>query len=105
MAESFDRYQQFRTDGEIEIVPFAEVPVKDTDFYETYKQGGERLDQISNRYYNSSDYGWLIMQANPEYGSIEYRIPDNSVLRIPFPLATSLQDYQESVNKIKKLNS
>lgn len=103
MASSFDRYQQFRKDGEIELVPFGEIPKKDTDFYEVYKQGKERLDQISYRYYGSPDYAWLIMQANPNFGSIEFRIPDGVTLRIPYPLTSSLQSYQESINNIKKL--
>lgn len=100
----FDRYEQFRKDGKIEIVPFGEIPVKDSDFYEVYEKGKTRLDQVSYKYYNSSDYAWLIMQANPEYGSIEYRIPDGVTLRIPFPLGTSIQDYQDSIDAYLKRN-
>lgn len=98
----FDRYEQFRKDGKIEIVPFGEVPVKDSDFYERYEKGKTRLDQLSYKYYKSPDYAWLIMQANPEYGSIEYRIPDGVTLRIPFPLGTSVQDYQNSIESYYK---
>ena len=29
-------------------------------------------------------FGWLIMQANPEYGGSEIDIPDNTTLKIPF---------------------
>lgn len=100
----FDRYEQFRKDGKIDIVPFGEIPVKDSDFYEVYEKGKTRLDQVSYKYYNSSDYAWLIMQANPEYGSIEYRIPDGVTLRIPFPLGTSIQDYQDSIDAYLKRN-
>ena len=105
VSNSFDRYSQFRKDGEIELVPFGEIPVKDSDFYEVYKKNGQRLDQISYKYYGSPDYAWLIMQANPQYGSIEFRIPDSVTLRIPYPLASSLQAYQESINEHKKLYS
>jgi len=100
----FDRYEQFRKDGKIDIVPFGEIPVKDSDFYEIYEKGKTRLDQVSYKYYNSSDYAWLIMQANPEYGSIEYRIPDGATLRIPFPLGTSIQAYQDSIDAYLKRN-
>jgi hypothetical protein len=35
--------------------------------------------------------------ANPTAGSIEFTIPDNFLMRIPFPLVVSLQDYKRSV--------
>ena len=43
------------------------------------------------------------MQANPQYGSIEFEIPDKSVLRIPYPLNQSIQDYRASIEEYKKL--
>ncbi len=102
MMATFDRYEQFRKDGLIELVPFGEIKGKDSDYYEIYKRGETRLDLLSYQYYNSPDYAWLIMQANPQYGSVEYRIPDGVTLRIPFPLGTSLQDYQDSIEQYKK---
>lgn len=102
MMATFDRYEQFRKDGLIELVPFGEIKEKDSDYYEIYKRGETRLDLLSYQYYNSPDYAWLIMQANPQYGSVEYRIPDGVTLRIPFPLGTSLQDYQDSIEQYKK---
>lgn len=100
---SYDRYSQFRQDGAISIVPFGFIPPKDTDFYETYIKGESRLDIISYQYYNDSNYGWLIMQANPQYGSIEFEIPDGAKLRIPYPLSQSIQDYRASIEEYKKL--
>lgn len=37
------------------------------------------------------------MMANPEYGSMEFSIPDNALLRIPFPLGLSIEDYANRV--------
>ena len=37
------------------------------------------------------------MLANPMAGSLEFEIPDNFFIRIPFPLITSLQDYKNGV--------
>jgi hypothetical protein len=42
-------------------------------------------------------FGWLILQANPTAGSIEFEIPNNFLLRIPFPLVNTLQEYKRSV--------
>jgi hypothetical protein len=100
---SYDRYSQFRQDGTIGIVPFGAVPEKDTDYYEIYIKGKTRLDILSYQYYNDSSYGWLIMQANPQYGSIEFEIPDMATLRIPYPLSQSIQDYRASIEEYNEL--
>lgn len=100
---SFDRYSQVREGNTIRMVPFGEVPEKSTDHKEIYVKGKTRLDKVSYDYYGNPDYGWLIMQANPEYGSLEFAIPDGAELRIPFPLESSLRDYQASIDKHKKL--
>ena len=44
------------------------------------------------------------MLANPQYGSMEFDIPEGSILRIPFPLMDSLQDYQEKVEQFLREN-
>lgn len=93
----FDRYQFFVEDGDFRIVPGIEIPIKGTDKYVFYKRGKDRLDKLSQEYYGSPVYGWLILMANPLVGSLEYTIPNNSFLRIPFPLVTSLQDYKRGV--------
>ena len=90
---TYDRYSQFRQDGAIAVVPFGEVPAKNTDFFEVYERGKTRLDI----------FGWLIMQANPQYGSVEFEIPDRVTLRIPYPLSQSIQDYQASIDEHKRL--
>ena len=62
-----------------------------------YKKGKDRLDKISQEYYNTPTFGWLILLANPFVGSVEFMIPNNSLLRIPFPLITTLQDYNRNI--------
>lgn len=101
---TYDRYTLFRKNGEIKIVPFGKIPPKESDYFETYKRGRTRLDIISQQYYNDPNYGWLILQANPEVGSMEYEIPDNSVLRIPYPLGQSIEDYRQSIETYYNLN-
>ena len=93
----YDRYENFITDGSFRIVPGIEIPIKGGDKYVQYKKGKDRLDKYSQEYYNSPLYGWLILQANPLLGGVEFEIPDNSYIRIPFPLVTSLQDYKRHI--------
>ena len=100
---SFDRYSQFREGNKIGVVPFGEVKPCSSDMYEIYKRGKTRLDKVSYDYYGSSDYAWLILQANPQYGSMEFNIPDGVELRIPFPLNQALSNYQKSIEEYNKL--
>ncbi len=93
----FDRYQFYLNDGEFKIVPGVEIPIKGTDKYFQYKKGKDRMDRISQEYYGTPLFGWLILQANPTLPSLEFEIPNNSYIRVPFPLITSLQDYKNGV--------
>jgi hypothetical protein len=93
----FNRYELFIEDGEHRIVPGIEIPIKATDKYVFYKKGKDRLDKISQEYYGSPVFGWLILQANPMAGGLEFEIPDNFLIRVPFPLTISLQDYKRNV--------
>lgn len=97
----FDRYQYFVEDGEFKIVPGIEIPIKSTDKYIEYSRGKDRLDKLSQEYYNSPTFGWLIMLANPSSGTNEFEIPNNFLLRIPFPLINTLQDYRRGVELYK----
>lgn len=99
--EYFDRYQFFIQDGNFEIVPGLELPIKGTDKYIQYGRGKDRLDKLSQEYYDSPTFGWLIMVGNPTCGTNEFEIPNNFLLRVPFPLVNSLQDYRRAVELYK----
>ena len=93
-----NRYQYFENEGSFRIVPGLEIPIKGTDKYIQYKRGKDRMDKLSQEYYGTPLFGWLILQANPQFGSVEFLIPNNAFLRIPFPLITSLQDYKNALD-------
>ena len=100
---SYSRYANFIKDGNIEIVPFIPIPKRSSDYYVYYKAGETRLDLLSYDYYGDANYDWLIMQANPEYGSLEFNIPHNSILRIPYPLDAVIIQYNNDIKKYKEL--
>ena len=97
----FDRYQYFVENGEFKIVPGIELPIKSTDKYMQYVRGKDRLDKLSQENYDSPTFSWLIMLANPLAGTNEFEIPNNFLLRIPFPLINTLQDYRSGVELYK----
>ena len=95
---SYNRYTNFTSNGAIELVPFVEIKKMPTDYYVLHDVN-TRLDILSYDYYGDPNYGWLIMQANPEYGSLEFKIPHNALLRIPFPLELAITNYNECIRK------
>lgn len=103
MADYIDRYSSFRTNGEVKPVPGISIPVVNSDKYIIYKQGVSRLDKLSDSYYTNPYSGWLILLANPEYGGLEFNIPDGASIRIPFPFDSAVSRYGDEVKNHKLL--
>jgi hypothetical protein len=49
-------------------------------------------------YYLNPYSGWLIMLANPQFGGLEFNIPDLTQIRIPYPLEDAMQRYITELN-------
>jgi len=99
----FNRYTQFRTIDEIKYIPFLRIDPKPTDIKMVWKKT-DRLDKLSQEYYGEPYYGWLILQANPKYGGMEFDIPESTILTIPFPLMDTLRNYQQKLENYKTIN-
>jgi hypothetical protein len=95
----YDRYKSFRIDGEVKKIPFIEIDKQSTDLYITFDKSKMRLDTLSYKYYGDANYGWLLLLANPQFGSMEFEIPDNVVFRVPYPLQTAILRYENKVNE------
>ena len=66
-------------------IKYPEIPLSFNDIYVT-TTSGDRLDNLSNQFYNNVDYWWVITTANPGVvrrdsfnlkPGIEIRIPQN----------------------------
>jgi hypothetical protein len=93
----WNRYSEFLINGEQTVVPYVPIAQKVTDKAYIYKVAQSRLDKVSQEYYGTPFFGWLILQANPQYSGMENNIFDGAILSIPYPLVTSLQDYKSAV--------
>jgi hypothetical protein len=102
MAQYYDRYFGFRLNSEVKPIPGITIPINGSDKYVIYKKGESRLDIMSNDYYNNPYSGWLIMLANQQFGGLEFDIPDNTLIRVPFPFDNALERYTNQV-KIHKM--
>lgn len=100
---TYNRYKSFIVDGAYRKVPSIEIPRTGSDRYVYYEVGKTRLDLLSYQYYGDPNYGWLILQANPHAGSLEFRIKDGTKLRIPYPLETAIQGYEGNIKKYDSL--
>lgn len=101
---AYNRYKNFVKNGSHKMIPFINIPKKNTDYYITYNRNKMRLDSISYQYYDDPNYGWLILQANPHLGSLEYKITNGSVIRIPYPLEETLAQYEEGITNYERLH-
>ena len=95
----YNRYDEFITNGDYVMVPSIKLTSKSSDRTTVYKVGKSRLDKLSQQYYGTPYFGWLILQANPQFGGQEWNIPDGTVLTIPHPLMTSLEEYKSKVDQ------
>jgi hypothetical protein len=98
MAQYYNRYTDFNINGENLTVPYVKIPLKPSDKKVMYKVGQSRLDKISEQYYGTPYFGWLILQANPYVGGLEWDINDGQILIVPYPLVASLQSYKQAVD-------
>lgn len=101
IRNTYNRYEIFiNTNGDIDQLPFVEIPEATTDKYEIWNEGLSRMDKLSQKYYNDPFYDFFILFANPEYVS-EFDIPDGTLVRIPFPLERVKSIYEGGLQKIK----
>jgi hypothetical protein len=93
----YDRYSSFKNNGKFKLIPNLILPFIGTDITDVYKQGVTRLDILSQKYYNNPYYGVLILMANPSLASIEFDIKDGETIRIPYPLQSAIDRYNEAI--------
>lgn len=99
--QDYNRYAILQNDdGTIDAMPFVRINERASDKYEYWNVGFSRLDKLSQKYYGSPFYDFLILYANPQYIS-EFDIPDGALIRIPFPLSSARTDFEEKLTQIK----
>jgi len=98
----YDRYNILKnSDGTIEPVPFVNLPINSSDKYEFWNTNYSRLDKLSQKYYGNPFYDFLILYANNIYVN-EFDIPDNALIRVPFPLDKAVSDYESILSQYKQ---
>lgn len=81
----FQFYKPLKINDSMLDMPPVKVSLRKTDKYITYQKDKVRLDFIAGEIYKDETLWRLIMWANSEY-FLEFDIPDNAIIRIPYPL-------------------
>ena len=84
------------------LMPLVKLPINQSDKYIFWNSMLNRYDKISQKYYNSPFYDYLLIYANTDYLS-EFDIPDGTLIRIPFPLNKAKADYNAIVKNQNNL--
>jgi len=95
----FNRYNDFKINGENKTQPHIFIPELSSDKLIKFKKRFDRMDILSNRYYNNPYHGFLIMMANPNLGGLEFDIPNGTLIRIPFPFESAIERFNSEKNK------
>lgn len=99
--KDYNRYEILNSGiGNDMLMPFVDIPISQSDKYETWNSEFSRLDKLSQKYYGNPLYDFLILYANGEYLN-EFDIPDGALIRIPFPFGKAIVLYEGIVNQIK----
>lgn len=99
----FNRYSVFGDEPQI-LTPLIQLDNKSSDktivWQKTY-----RLHNISQDYYGTPFFDWLIMQKNIKNGMDEFEWAEGDTIIIPYPLNPSLDEYIEKYRIWQRLNN
>lgn len=103
MAKDYDRYELVKNeDGTIDQLPYVPIPAAASDKYIEWNSSKNRMDKLSQNYYGSPYFDWIILWGNPEFIS-EFDIPDGTTIRIPFPLNRVIGSYQDEISRYRQI--
>lgn len=93
---AIDLYKYLIENGASLNMPHIKIKNRETDKRIVYDKKLNRLDRIAGDIYQEEAYWRFILWANPDY-SLEFDIPDNTVIRVPFPLAEVEREVVEQI--------
>jgi hypothetical protein len=91
-------YNKLIANGVTKQLPYIKIRERQTDKPHTWNKETDRMDNLSQRYYNTPHGAVFIKMANAKYGD-EFDIPDRAFIRIPYPLPSVIQEFNDELNK------
>lgn len=87
----YDFHKLLKSNDSLKNMPKVSIQKRPTDKSVTYNKEANRLDTIAGNLYQDETYWKLILWANEQY-FLEFDIPDNSVIRVPYPLQEVIRE-------------
>jgi hypothetical protein len=95
--EGINRYSKVSFDGTSKTMPYVKIPVRSSDKSIIWNKNTHKLDDLSYKYYGIGSEGWIIIQANPQFGTDEYDFPNGALIRIPYPYNAVEQSFKDEL--------
>lgn len=102
MPNYYNRYDALALQSDLDFFPSVQLTEKDTDKFEIYELGKSRFDKLSQKYYGSPYWGFLINLANPALAGLEFLLDDQTAVRIPLPLDATVKELKDKIELNKK---
>lgn len=102
MALNFSTLLINTSSATLENMPPIEVNKRQTDKFVLYNKNLTRLDRIAGDIYEDETLWKVILWANPEY-ECEFDIPDNTIIRIPWPKIDVLDEIRVKIVNTKNV--
>lgn len=96
----YDFYKLLKKNDALKDMPPIAISKRLTDKSVTYNKQKNRLDSIAGNIYNDETLWKLILWANDQY-FLEFDIPDNTVIRVPYPLQDVLSEINMTIVSLK----
>jgi len=102
MAFNFGTLLINSTEGTLDDMPPVDIDKRTTDKKVLYNKNLTRLDRIAGDLYEDETLWKIILWANPDY-ECEFDIPDNTIIRIPWPKMDVLDEVSKKIINRKNL--
>ncbi len=96
----YNFYSLLKDNDSLKNMPPIKIDKRSSDKTVTYNSQKNRLDTIAGNVYSDETLWKLILWANEQY-FIEFDIPDNSVIRVPYPLQDVINEVQTKITNNK----
>ena len=96
----YDFYSLLKKNDSLLNMPSINIKKRITDKSVTYNKEKNRLDTIAGLIYQDETFWRLILWANKEY-YLEFDIPNNTVIRVPYPLQDVIEEVQAQIESKK----
>ena len=86
----------------LDDMPAIDIDARTSDKKVLYNKNKTRLDRMAGDIYEDETLWKIILWANPDY-ECEYDIPDNTIIRVPFPKLDVLDEVVKKIINKKDL--